>query len=125
MRALFKAILIFPILFMTAKAQESDLLADLDLPLMAGLIENQDAAMLFDSPDGRIVNAEAAGNIKSDDITNYYKGVLPALGWSILGGSCEALSTNCILAERENEKLSLNLFDHNGGSRITFALSPK
>ncbi|MCC3861898.1 hypothetical protein [Pseudemcibacter aquimaris] len=114
-----------PFFLNLANAQGADLLSDLDLPLMAGLTENQDAALLFDSPEGRIINAEANGNIKTADITFYYNGVLPSLGWNIYSGDCETGAVECIIAERENENLALNLFNKNGLARITYTLSPK
>jgi hypothetical protein len=52
-----------------------------DLPLMAGLAEDTDAAMTFDSAQGRIVEAHATGNVSTRAVAAFYAATLPALGW--------------------------------------------
>jgi len=105
------------------------MLNDLDLPLLEGLSENSDGAMLFDSPDGRIVNAEAAGVIDGARVFEYYKVVLPSLGWKVnidhaSGLSCEMGANYCLSATREQEGLLLNIYENGGRSKIKYALSP-
>lgn len=53
-----------------------------DVPLMAGLTEDADAALVFDTPDGRIVEAAAVGSVTRDDVTAFYAATLPQLGWT-------------------------------------------
>lgn len=105
------------------------MLNDLDLPLLKGLSENNDAAMLFDSPDGRIINAQAAGEISAIQIFEYYKVVLPSLGWRVTedhmsGLTCEKGAKYCISARREKEGLALNIHENGARSKINYALSP-
>jgi len=50
-----------------------------DLPLMAGLEET--AAAPFETPQGRIVRVEAAGDVEAPAVALYYAQTLPQLGW--------------------------------------------
>ena len=56
-----------------------------DLPLIDGLIENENAAVTFEAAGGRIIEAEARGNIKPFDVVQFYDNVLPQLGWVCRG----------------------------------------
>ncbi len=53
-----------------------------DVPVMPGLEELKDQAMLFDKPDGRIASVMAASkNLNATEITRFYAESLPQLGW--------------------------------------------
>lgn len=53
-----------------------------DVPVMAGLEELKDQAMLFDKPDGRIASVVAASkSLKPGQVTAFYAAALPQLGW--------------------------------------------
>lgn len=53
-----------------------------DIPLMPGLSELPGQGMVFDKPEGRIVEALAlTEGIPHKDILVYYGGTLPQLGW--------------------------------------------
>ena len=53
-----------------------------DVPVMPGLEEVKDQAMLFDKPDGRIASVVAASKtLNASDITRFYDESLPQLGW--------------------------------------------
>lgn len=110
----------------SAFSQEGALLDDLDLPLMDGLVENREAALLFDSPDGRIINAEASGALKANEVNNFYRMVLPSLGWkmNISKSNCEDGAQYCLFADREKESLTLNVIENTSGLKVLFALSP-
>ncbi len=78
-----------------------------DLPLMDGLKQSEGAAVAFDSPDGRIVEAYA----QSDDaakqkIMAYYAKTLPQLGWKKQKSDADSLSFL-----REEEELSVSVDD--------------
>ena len=53
----------------------------LDLPIMPGLTENAEAAVIFDKPDGRVVQTSAFGAAQQDTIKLFYNRALPPLGW--------------------------------------------
>lgn len=88
-----------------------------DLPLMAGLDEDADAAMTFDSAQGRIVEAHAAGRVGAAAVTAFYAATLPALGWREAGDGQYA---------RGDEILTLEIEPADGAAvSVRFALRPK
>ena len=53
-----------------------------DVPVMPGLEELPDQAMLFDKPDGRIASVVAASkNLTEADIRRFYVDTLAQMGW--------------------------------------------
>ncbi len=84
LRTKFFAIAIWCILavFAGGAAADSGFLADVDdLPLPPGLSEDESARVVFDKPEGRIVEARAIGPGTTADVEAFYTGTLPALGW--------------------------------------------
>ncbi|MBT5185378.1 MAG: hypothetical protein HOH19_10970 [Kordiimonadaceae bacterium] len=105
----------------------SDMLTDLAIPLMEGLVEQTEEAVLFDSPEGRIINAQAFGSVNGADVYQYYLMVLPSLGWGIIGQNnilCADGIDFCLEATREVEKIILNIENKNNTSKVTYSLSP-
>ncbi|MEZ5757769.1 MAG: hypothetical protein R3D86_06080 [Emcibacteraceae bacterium] len=116
------------IAFQLNAQQNSDeaMLSDLAIPLMEGLVENQDEALLFDSPQGRIINAVASGAIEGKKIYDYYAMVLPSLGWNVdKRNKCDEKAELCLSAIRDKESLSLMIDVKSGTSTVTYSLSPK
>ena len=96
----------------------SDFVAGIgDLPLMEGLIEDPDAAIIYDKPEGRIVEAVAHGAIKAADVTSFYRTTLVQLGWQADG---DGLSFS-----REGEVLTITVEDNNGTTVVGFSLAPR
>jgi hypothetical protein len=56
-----------------------------DLPLMAGLAPVAGQVVLFDKPDGRIVQAVARGDVAAEAVSGFYARTLPQLGWRPAG----------------------------------------
>jgi len=52
-----------------------------DVPLMEGLVVNDGDVMVFDTPEGRIAEAEAGGLVERDNVIEFYRTTLPQLGW--------------------------------------------
>ncbi len=74
-------------LFLTAALSFPALAAEFssvveDLPLMPGMTELKDSAVIFDKPGGRIVETAAATAAKPDDVRAFYATALPPLGWT-------------------------------------------
>lgn len=67
---------------MTTAAGDKFLSVIDDLPLMAELDEIKGSAMTFDSPQGRVVEAMAMGNVEKDKVFRFYSATLPQLGWT-------------------------------------------
>ena len=107
-------------------AQENDMLRDVAIPLMDGLTENNEGSMLFDSPGGRIIYAEASGQNAAKDVHIYYSMALPSLEWSIdQSASCDPNLVFCIKATRGTESLLLDISVTNNKTIISYSLVPK
>jgi len=53
-----------------------------DLPLLAGLTQDRDSGMVFDTPQGRVVEAFAQTAQSAADVLAAYAETLPQLGWT-------------------------------------------
>ncbi|MDE0057550.1 MAG: hypothetical protein OXI22_20825 [Defluviicoccus sp.] len=52
-----------------------------DLPLMPGLTEQQEAAVVFDHATGQVATAVASGPVEPAAVRRFYRLSLPPLGW--------------------------------------------
>jgi len=53
-----------------------------DIPLMPGLRNQESTLVVFDKPQGRIVEVEARGKVTRAAVEKFYAASLPGLGWS-------------------------------------------
>ena len=86
-----------------------------DVPLMAGLTEDEAAALDFDKPDGRLVEAYAYGDVTRQDAAEFYAAVMPEFGWRQIGEQ---------IYSREGETLRIYLSAEEQSLLIRFVLSP-
>ena len=86
-----------------------------DLPLMPGLSERPEQAVVFENRNGRIVRATAIGRLAKPAVRRYYRDALPALGWLPAGADRFV---------REGELLRLELVSGDRGLAVRFSLSP-
>ncbi len=87
-----------------------------DLPLMAGLEEALDQGVVFDAPQGRIVQAYASGPLSRAEVGNFYAATLPQLGWRADGP---------LRFSREGEQLTLEITETGAKSvTVLFILTP-
>ncbi|HEY6334840.1 MAG TPA: hypothetical protein VI113_03035 [Alphaproteobacteria bacterium] len=86
-----------------------------DIPLMPGLAPVDDAGVVFDTPQGRIVEAYAKGDTTRKAVLEFYAQTLPQLGWSAAGTRAY---------RREGEVLRLELYQEKGRLTVRFYLSP-
>lgn len=87
-----------------------------DLPLMPGLEEVAESAVVFSKPQGRIVEVMASGAVTRDAVRAFYDRVLPQLGWR------RAPVRGWL---RENELLRFTMKDGKTGLVIQFSLTPQ
>jgi hypothetical protein len=87
-----------------------------DLPMMPGLIAIEGAGVVFDKPQGRIVEAEAKGKVKREAVRSFYGATLPGLGWKVAGPQRWS---------RENEALVIDIKGRDGAVTVGFRLSPR
>lgn len=52
-----------------------------DVPLMPGLEEVPSLRIVFDKPEGRIIQLFVRGNVSETEVTAFYRETLPQLGW--------------------------------------------
>ena len=90
-----------------------------DLPLMDGLAEVEGSAMIFSTPQGRIVEVSAKSitgdRIGKEKVLAFYEHTLPQLGWSPAGP---------LKWVREGERLDLTVTVNGGKLLVQFSLTP-
>jgi hypothetical protein len=86
-----------------------------DLPLMPGLAAVAGSSLVFDKPQGRIVEAQATGKVNRSDVQSFYGATLPQLGWASAGANAW---------RRDGEQLRLDFHGRDGNLTIGFSLSP-
>lgn len=87
-----------------------------DIPVMPGLEELKDQAMLFDKPDGRIASVVAASRrLGRAEITAFYDEVLPQLGWK------KTLKNQYV---RGGDRLQMDVMEAPPLTAVHFTLSP-
>lgn len=128
---------VLSVCFTLSSSAQDRLLTDLDIPLMAGMEEVEAARVIFDSPEGRIIEARAEGMIEAGKVRDFYRIVLPSLGWKMdqksknaEGGMCTVLY--CLRAHREAESLTLEISADaqkdvkiQGRTNVVFSLNPE
>ncbi len=86
-----------------------------DIPLMPGLKPVKGSSLIFDKPEGRIVEAQAQGNESRADVRHFYTDSLPQLGWKKTGAD---------QWQRDAEHLKLDFRGQDGRLTVGFTLSP-
>ena len=88
-----------------------------DLPLMPGLVEQEAEGVVFETPDGRIVETFAFGQTERSSVIRFYEESLPQLGW---------IREAPLRFRREGEALTIDFPDSQSGAGLTvrFSLSP-
>ena len=86
-----------------------------DLPLMNGLTQIQQESVLFDTPQGRIVQASATGMVTREAVLTFYRETLPQLGWIAIDGQTY---------RREGEVLRLEFSDRDRALVVQFLAEP-
>lgn len=91
-----------------------------DVPLMPELRDVPDAAVIFDKPSGRLVEAYAEGDVPAEAVLTFYRETLPQLGWS---ASTESGASAVFF--RESERLEIQVLEGQPRRTVRFVLSPK
>jgi hypothetical protein len=98
-------------------AQQSGFLAGTeDVPLLKGLSTDPATLVVFDKPEGRIVEVEAKGAVSRAAVEKFYATSLPQLGWEADGRN---------VWRREKEQLRLAFKGADGDLRVAFSISPR
>lgn len=86
-----------------------------DLPLMTGLTQVVGKSILFDTPQGRIVQASAVGTVSQSSVMQFYAETLPQLGWAQVDDA---------EFQREGETLKVEFTDLNQRLEVRFLVEP-
>ena len=89
-----------------------------DLPLMLGLVAVPTSAVVFDKPEGRIVESMARGKVTRYAVTRFYNQTLPQLGWKHVAGKAAAWT-------RAGERLNLDFRGSDGDLTVGFTIAPR
>jgi hypothetical protein len=96
-----------------------------DVPLMPGLSSDDGASLVFDKPQGRIVEAAARGPVTRRAVMAFYDESLPQLGWRQTAAKATAGSPDTKSFERDGERLSLDFDGRDGNLQVAFTLAPR
>jgi hypothetical protein len=99
-----------------------------DLPLAPGLIEDGNEIVVFDKPNGRIVETRASGRLSSAvAVVDFYRQTLPQLGWTPVAAAVNATPNGSIQLNfaRTREVLSLLIGTDKGVVVVRFAITPR
>jgi hypothetical protein len=112
----FALLVVLLALAFPARAGDGFLSGQTDLPLMPGLVEVAETAMVFDSAEGRLAQFAARGSVPADQIKRFYTETLPELGWVSQG-------QGRFVREKEQLRLIVKTTPK-GGSEARFELAP-
>ncbi len=87
-----------------------------DLPLMATMQELPDSVVVFDTPNGRIVEMTAQTAASQEQIKKFYNNALPQLGWHTQAPH---------IYWRDGERLTVDMHVDGANTLVHFSLSPK
>lgn len=88
-----------------------------DVPLMPGLYEMVDDSVVFDKPEGRIIESRAASEkLAGAQIKSFYKHTLPQMGWVPRADGSYV---------RDGETLTMNVEKQGNYSIVRFMVAPK
>ena len=88
-----------------------------DIPLAPGLSLEEDSDVVFDVPEGKIVEVTAFGSADLADTQSFYKESLAALGWQAVPGKEWSY-------KRDEEFLEISFEDGENDLQVKFRLMP-
>ena len=86
-----------------------------DLPLMAGMREIAEDAVIFDEPGGRIVETTVVTSWPEEKVKAFYAETLPPLGWRSAGPA---------QFRRDDEQLAIAFHATSGENLVSFSITP-
>ncbi len=92
-----------------------------DLPLMPGLTERPESAVVFDHATGQVATAVASGPVEPAAVRQFYRRTLPPLGWVP-----ECAAPDCAPPDRyrrEGQALELKLSPDRGETTARFLIT--
>ncbi len=118
MKTLLYSLVLVLIYLPVAHADVPEFFAGLgDIPVMPGLTQEPEQAVVFDAPGGRVVQAQAYATegVSKEEILGFYAASLPQLGWAVQEPQRFV---------REGERLDIQAFQAGGLWAVRLTLSP-
>ena len=88
--------------------------------MASGLYELHGEAVVFDAPGGRYAETRFRGQADVAEIREYYRDVLPSLGWQPAGRS-----SGDLVFVREDERLEIRVGRAYGRTQVELAVQPR
>ena len=86
-----------------------------DIPTYKNMVYVEESLVMFDKINGRFVSTEIVGNYKYSEVSEFYKKILPNLGWKLITKN---------LYRRGGESLELEYKLDGKLLRVLFNISP-
>lgn len=96
-----------------------------ELPVPPLMQENDDSAVRFDQPEGRIITLQASGKAEPQEIIDFYDTALPSLGWTRHNVNDDKGQEHKVYYTRDKEVLFFEIKGLSDGSaRLNVLLRP-
>lgn len=97
-----------------------------DLPIMDGMTEREDLTVVFDTPEGRIVETTMETAAGVETVLSYYRRTLTQLGWHPVGTSERAyIRENEMLSIDAKKNLAAEAYGAANAVIVSFKISPR
>lgn len=91
-----------------------------DIPLPDRLSESEEGALVFDKPEGRLIEVRASGSLAPKLVAQFYRDSLPGLGWVML----PIAKDKALRFRRDKEILVIQISENFEGTIVQFQLKP-
>ena len=114
---IYKSIKVLILIFLSFKVIAEEFVYGLgDVPIFKDMRSIEDSYIIFDKVDGRYLYSEIKGEYEIPEIQEFYKKVLPNLGWKFY-------DKNAFV--RADEILEIKYLNDNRETKVGFTISPK
>lgn len=112
---------IFLIICNSLSAHASEFLKSMDdFPIMPGLVEQDSKSSIYDTINGKILEAELSGNFQENEVLKFYQDSLPNLGW-VIDDNWRKKNSNIMHYKRGNEELAIEI----NKNRVIISIKPR
>ena len=87
-----------------------------DIPVYKNMVYVDESLVMFDKINGRFISTEIIGRYKYDEVSRFYKKILPNLGWKLIKKNKYS---------RAGESLEIEYKSDGRDLRAIFNISPK
>jgi len=116
-------LLFFPVISCVNNKDTNNFIEELEnIPLPTSFIQNKKKSIIFDTPEGRIVEIYTKGRGDKQTVIDFYKESMPQFGWKIIKNHNNKVALRYI---KEGEKLDIKITNaEKYNLNLNFELSP-